>query len=331
VCGEPEEICSDQGKVSVQALAGKFVPDRPGPNTDINSLAHIYCGKISSISSDTAEIHFAPMGWQYGWVSHKTKVNTSHNFRVYLLSPTDGAMTVKDTHWCLGVCESPPFKLCSTRRQKDKPGNKEARNPLQLMQIASSAHAPHATIGASDEPEAKRQKFDILLQLLANGQNGQERQDGLAASGLAGATGNGINRMAVTANGGIQSTALSTSVPVLGTQEDRGMPVVSSLDVLSAFAIPSDGRPTATDSNAQARNSPAPATDDQTRASALAALAAMDTPTLVGLSGLNRQINLDTRLSEGGLAQPQATQEKGVSSSAAGVLLRMAMAATPDL
>jgi hypothetical protein len=119
VCGESDGIFFQNNEIAASSLSGRFVSQKPISQIgQHDSTAHLYKGEIFRQTHDTAEIHFSSMGWHYGWVSHKTKTNTVHDFRVYLLlsssnstpSPKHATQEADQKLTCMSMCHSPPFR-----------------------------------------------------------------------------------------------------------------------------------------------------------------------------------------------------------------------------
>ena len=85
---------------------------------------HVSKGLFSSVSTPQPSrsrfgsllITFKPcrwFSWHYGWMGHKSKMDTAHHFRVYAFAVApDGAAT------CINAVDSPPFRIFAALRRK---------------------------------------------------------------------------------------------------------------------------------------------------------------------------------------------------------------------
>jgi hypothetical protein len=85
---------------------------------------HVSKSLFSSVSEpspslfNSFNVTFKPcrwFGWHYGWVGHKSKVDTEHCFRVYAFAVAAGGSGAAT---CISTVDSPPFRIFSTRRRR---------------------------------------------------------------------------------------------------------------------------------------------------------------------------------------------------------------------
>ena len=105
------------------------VRDREDPLKEFVSSEKISEERLSDSHRVKTTFYFSPTSWHYGWRSSKHKKDQSHNFRVYLFTPSVksfGYLTLS------ALSKTSDFTLSSSKRAKD--GQEPAQQHLSVTQ-----------------------------------------------------------------------------------------------------------------------------------------------------------------------------------------------------